>query len=104
MKLVCEIKDLILAIFSDHTSCVINLGDCISCCRLEFAFLYHEKDSLTYILPIMSNYVFIIFVNIANFGANIYKLIVQVVAILLKYTNQLDTQPGSQGPLGHKLQ
>ena len=37
-----------LAIFSDYTSCVMNVGDCISCCRLEIAFLYHEKYSLTY--------------------------------------------------------
>ena len=27
-----------------------------------------------------------------NFGANIYKLTVQIVAILLEDTNQLDTQ------------
>ena len=31
-------------------------------------------------------------------------MIVQIAAILLKDTNQLDTQPGSQCPLGHKLQ
>ena len=40
-----------------HTSYVINLVDCISCCRLELAFMCHEKDSLTYILSVeyMSN-------------------------------------------------
>ena len=52
MQLVSKIKDLILAVFSDHISCVINVGDCISCCRLELEFLYHEKHSLTYVLSV----------------------------------------------------
>ena len=81
---------------------MINVVDCISSCRLELVFLYHEKHSLTFVLSAehMSNIVLINFVYIVNFGANIYKLIVQIVAILLKDTNQLDTQSGSQCPLG----
>ena len=104
MQLVSKIKDLILAIFSDHISCVINVGDCISCCRLELEFLYHEKHSLTYVLSV--EYVKLTPYNFCQqkFGANIYKLIVQILATLLKDTNHLDTQPGSQCPLGHKLQ
>ena len=95
-----------IGIFNDHTSYKINVVDCISSCRLELVFLYHEKHSLTFVLSAehMSNKVLINFVYIVNFGANIYKLIVQIVAILLKDTNQLDTQPGSQCPLGRKLQ
>ena len=58
MELVSKINELILAIFGGHTSCVINVGDCITCCRLELAFLYYEKHFLTYILSgeYMSNY------------------------------------------------
>ena len=57
MQLVSEIKDLILAIFSNHTLYVLYVGDCISCYRLELAFLYHEKLSSTYVLSVeyMSN-------------------------------------------------
>ena len=54
MQLVSKIKDLILAIFSDHVSCVINVGDSISCFRLELEFLYHGKHSLTYVLSVES--------------------------------------------------
>ena len=55
--------------FSDHTPCVMNVGDCISCCRLQVAFLYHEKHSLRYVLSIelyvkLSPYYF---VNIVKF-------------------------------------
>ena len=50
MQLVSKINELILAVFSDHTPCVMNVGDNISCCRLELAFLYQEKHSLTYVL------------------------------------------------------
>ena len=42
--------------------------------------------------------------TLENFGAHIYKLIVQIAAILLEDTNQIETQPGSQCLLGHKLQ
>ena len=90
-----------IGIVNDHNSYVINVGDWISSCRLELAFLYHEKRSQhSYCQQnICQN-----FVSNVDFGPNIYKLIVQIVAILLKDTNQLDAQPGSQCPLGHKLQ
>ena len=45
MQLLSKIIELTLAIFSDYTPCVMNVGDCISCCGLELAFLYHEKHS-----------------------------------------------------------
>ena len=90
-----------IGIVNDHNSYVINVGDWISSCRLELAFLYHEKRSQhSYCQQnICQN-----FVSNVDFGPNIYKLIVQIVAILLKDTNQLDAQPGSQCPLRHKLQ
>ena len=50
MQLVSKINKLILAIFSDYTPCVRNIGNFILCCRLLLAFLYHEKHSLTYVV------------------------------------------------------
>ena len=73
MQLLSKIKELILAIFSEHTSCVMNKGECISCCKLELAVLHHEKH-LTYAVSAeyLSNYKSNkFFIKIVEFWCNI---------------------------------
>ena len=50
MEVVSKINKLTMTIFSDHTSGVVNVGDCILCCRWKLPFLYHERHSLIYVL------------------------------------------------------
>ena len=50
MQIFSKSNEIMSSIFSDQTPCAMNAWDCISYCRLELAFLYHKKHSLTYVL------------------------------------------------------